>query len=448
MDKQSKLHRYSHKDYTEVVDFPVEIVGRDGVIRRYCFEDAVRLYQRRVTFAPIRYRDRDLVDAEISHCRSRIDQLRRSFFYRFGWGTPEGEPEPEQVFGDLAGEIAAFICRVLRVEGRPDVRLDPVEEGSDGVGTWYLSPRGSDQGMMLYVYRFDRQDRDTVRERFFAVLKRYEASDPEEQLLAFHHAADCGFILTAQEGHFDGLVSLQADDGIIRDVAPSNWERAVDFVRLGRYQDALRAVHEVVEAQPMDRRAYILGAVLADHLDREAELLALAQVGSMYFPSDPDLQLWLGVALSRAGQWSQAAAPLRALLASRPGAANARLALLDIYLRRGQVIDGLKLLLQPMVDDSDEAQTAHALRMVARATRLTAIVLLCGLIVQAVGVALVWIVGLAGLIVNGLGVLLMILALLGLFVEAARQLEAASFGEVAWWSRRVNKSPRLSPPLV
>ena len=40
---------------------PVEIVGRDGVTRRYTFEDAIRLYQRRVTFAPIRYRDAELV---------------------------------------------------------------------------------------------------------------------------------------------------------------------------------------------------------------------------------------------------------------------------------------------------------------------------------------------------------------------------------------------------
>ena len=67
MDKDWKLQRYGRKDYTDVVEFPVEIVGRDGVVRRYSFEDSVRLYQRRITFAPLRYRDTDLVDAEVGH---------------------------------------------------------------------------------------------------------------------------------------------------------------------------------------------------------------------------------------------------------------------------------------------------------------------------------------------------------------------------------------------
>ena len=60
IDKSWKLQRYDRKDYTELVEFPVEIVGRDGVIRRYSFEDAIRLYQRRISFASVRYRDPDL----------------------------------------------------------------------------------------------------------------------------------------------------------------------------------------------------------------------------------------------------------------------------------------------------------------------------------------------------------------------------------------------------
>ncbi len=38
MDKSRKLRRYLKKDYRQLVDFPVEIVGRDGVVRRYTFE--------------------------------------------------------------------------------------------------------------------------------------------------------------------------------------------------------------------------------------------------------------------------------------------------------------------------------------------------------------------------------------------------------------------------
>ena len=92
VEKTWRLQRYNQKNYSEVVEFPVEIIGRDGVVKRYTFEDSIRLYRRRITFAPIRYRDdHDLVQAEVDHCRSRIDQLRRSYFFRHGWGMPDGE---------------------------------------------------------------------------------------------------------------------------------------------------------------------------------------------------------------------------------------------------------------------------------------------------------------------------------------------------------------------
>ena len=112
MDKNGKLQRYDRKDYTELVDFPVEIVGRDGVVRRYTFEDSIRLYQRRITFAPIRFQDRDLARAEVNHCRSRIDQLRRSFFHRFGWGTPEGQPLDERKMNSRRA-VAMLSCQQM-----------------------------------------------------------------------------------------------------------------------------------------------------------------------------------------------------------------------------------------------------------------------------------------------------------------------------------------------
>ena len=50
VDKNRRLRRYGRKDYTQVVDFPVEIVGRDGVVRRYSFEELLR--QTRATAIP------------------------------------------------------------------------------------------------------------------------------------------------------------------------------------------------------------------------------------------------------------------------------------------------------------------------------------------------------------------------------------------------------------
>jgi tetratricopeptide (TPR) repeat protein len=206
MEKSVKLQRYDRKDYSELVEFPVEIVGRDGVVRRYSFEDSIRLYQRRVAFAHIRYRDVDLARAEVNHCRSRIEQLRRSYFHRFGWGTPEGHRSPDQNFGELAGELAAFICRVLGVDHRPGIEFAPVDDDHAGTSTWYLRVENVQTGMLLYFHRFDGPQPDAVRDRFFARLKALEThgvpSGDAERLLAFHHTADCGFALTGRGGDF------------------------------------------------------------------------------------------------------------------------------------------------------------------------------------------------------------------------------------------------------
>ena len=72
LDKSHKIRRYKRKDYTAVVDFPVEIIGRDGVVRRYSFEESIRLYQRRIASADLRYADTELIQAEKQHCLSRI----------------------------------------------------------------------------------------------------------------------------------------------------------------------------------------------------------------------------------------------------------------------------------------------------------------------------------------------------------------------------------------
>lgn len=445
MDKQSKLQRYSHKDYSDLVDFPVEIVGRDGVIRRYSFEDSVRLYQRRVTFAPIRYRDRDLVEAEIGHCRHRIEQLRRSFFYRFGWGTPEGEPHPEDIFGEVAGEIAAFLRRVLRVDDRPDVRIEPVQPGDGGVGTWFVVPAGSNQGMLLYVHRFDAADRDSARDRFFSMLKSLERSSGEERLLAFHHAADCGFVLTAQEGEFDALVSITGDDGIIRDVTPTGWERVVDQVRLGRYADALEAAEQVVSLQALDRRGYVLGAALAEHLERPVDLLSFAQVGALYFPDDPDVLFWLGVARGQMGDLRGATEPLRRVLQARPDSALARAALLPILLRRFHLLAALRLALTPPGASSEEPTVAAALRAMARSTRLTGGVLVGTTVIQATGVVVLLAYGWIGVVVVALGALLSALVIGGYLVELRRLMGQGGLGELSWWARRLARDVRSSP---
>jgi hypothetical protein len=341
VNKDWKLQRYNRKDYTEVVEFPVEIVGRDGVVRRYTFEDAIRLYQRRITFAPIRYRDLDLVDAEVVHCRSRIDQLRRSYFHRFGWGTPEGQPDVEQIFGDLAGELAAFVCRVLHSPGRPEIRFEEVQAEVEGTSTWFITPEDSASGMLLYVHRFGPSDGtregDPVRDGFFARLKALEqmgdCAGDGERLLAFHHTVDCGFVLTGQGSEFHSLLPAPVDEDTNIDLTPTPWDEVLELIRRGAHEIALHRCQVIVEEQPWHRSAYVAGAMLATMIGEPAVAEELTLVASRYFPDDGVIRYYLGVSRIRQDRVEAGDAALVEALERSPEFVVARTALVVSRLR-------------------------------------------------------------------------------------------------------------------
>ena len=64
-----------NKKYSDYIDFPVEIVGKDGVVRYYTFEESVSLYQRRIRLARLRYDSPAERKKELEHCSNRIAQL-------------------------------------------------------------------------------------------------------------------------------------------------------------------------------------------------------------------------------------------------------------------------------------------------------------------------------------------------------------------------------------
>lgn len=325
IDKAWRLQRYQRKDYSELVDFPVEIVGRDGLVRRYAFEDSVRLYQRRITFAALRYQDPDLSQAEVLHCHARIAQLRRSYFYHHGWGTPEGAPSPAEQLGPLAGEVAAFLCRVLRCSGRPDVQLEARPDGTGAAVIWAVRLGGpEEQALRLYVYDFGPEQPADSREAFFAGLRESERSagqrpdgSPKERLVAFHHTLDCGLLLMAAGEDWPAALESQSGPSSGHP-SPGPWEQVLDLARHGDLADALVRCRRLVREQPYHRKAYLLGAALASHLGQPLVSEDLALVGRRYFPGEYLLHYYVGLGRCRSGRIPEALRSLEEAVRLRP----------------------------------------------------------------------------------------------------------------------------------
>lgn len=453
MDKSVKLQRYDRKDYTELVDFPVEIVGRDGVVRRYTFEDSIRLYQRRITFAPIRYQyDGDLVRAEVNHCRSRIDQLRRSYFHRYGWGTPEGQTSAEEAFGDLAGELAAFICRVLGVEGRPEIRFDEVGGAAvEGTSTWYLTRvPGELGGMILYFYRFDGPAADAIRDGFFANIKEFErigrAGGDAERLLAFHHNVDCGFVLTGRGG--DHPTFVPKDDLSQQvDLAPTPWDEVIEIIRKGDYDAALRRCRELVREQPWHRNAYVAGAMLAAYLGEHSQGEDLALVGSRYFPKDGSVLYYLGLCRLRLGRPAEAERALREAVEVAPDLVSARALLATHLVQVGRYREAVALLQAREGIVPDDRRADADLASLEQGIMWRASGLYGGMVLAVGGLVAAIRVGEIGLVALLLGIACAGLGWLAFHRQLDSVIARQRFEEISQGLRRLHRRSRNQPPV-
>jgi hypothetical protein len=427
----------------------VEIVGRDGVVRRYTFEDSIRLYQRRITFAPIRYRDDDLVRAEVNHCRSRIGQLRRSYFHRYGWGTPDGQPSAEQCFGDLCGELAAFMSRVLDTDERPEIRFDQLQQESHGASTWFVTPEDARAGMLLYVHRFAEGNDDASREAFFASLKCLErhgrTGGDTERLIAFHHTVDCGFVLTGRGGDVHQVVRSGGRARAV-DLAPTPWDEVLEIIRKGDYEAALQRCKGLVGDQPYHRNAYVAGAMLANFLGEHHVAESLASVGVRYFPRDGALHYYLGVALLRIEQ-GEPMVHLQQAVELAPDMMSARALLGLLHAEAGRSAEACEVLtvgddVQP--DDRRAAVELEQLRQWIRWRRHMNAGGIALLLISLVATALVGVPGLVPGIVGAVVVA-------GGWVAFYRQLDAVSsrlrFEEISQGLRRLHRVEASGPPV-
>lgn len=370
MEKGRKMRRYSRKDYTQLVDFPVEIVGRDGVVRRYSFEESVRLYQRRIASAALRYHDEDVVDAEVRHCRSRIEQLRRSYFARYGWSGIHIMGASGALADGFAAEVAAFLRRWLEPsEVDPEaLEFSFLEESSYHQVYFVRHPPGLTQrpdgsseeasDHLLYLYRFDQSGTCVARDDFFRFLKVLQGvrkvGQGVESLMAFHHTADCGLVLTGQGADLRRKPDHADDEPLPEvDLRWTEAEAAADplregmaLLRRGERQQALRRFVQAYERNHFRRAAYIGAAVVADQLGEHVEAETAALMGSRYFSDDAVLQYHLAVARLRRGAVEEAAEALAEVELLEGGHRTFATGLLGtiLALQQGRFVEGRRRL--------------------------------------------------------------------------------------------------------
>lgn len=330
MDKGRKLRRYNRKDYTELVEFPVEIVGRDGAVRHYSFQEAVRLYQRRVSSAPQRYDDRELIEAEKRHCKRRIDQLRRSYFARYGWEALKA-PGGGRLSAAQAAEVAAFLrtCLGGNTAEIESLKLSFLDADGECLTYFVAEKRGllGTGSSLLYLHAFD--EAGTGRERFFAYLKLLQSVQAggagTENLVAFHHTADCGLILTTEDPN-PPLATAQAypDPLLPEDArqAPAPLRDAFQLLRAGREVEALDQMEAAYTEHRYLRHAYLGAAVIADLLGAHDRAETAALMGNRYFPDDGLMAYHLAVAHIRLGA-PERARPLMEVVSAAPGGQRA-----------------------------------------------------------------------------------------------------------------------------
>lgn len=352
IERVRKIRRDPPKDYQALVDFPVEIVGRDGGVRRYSFEESVRLYQRRGATAGARLSSPDAAAAEAAHCRSRIAQLRRSYLLRYGWSAARAADSPGLLAGDFAGEIAAFLRRST---GQIEVEADEIEialVAEDELHDVYFARvRGADETASggpavpwtVYVFRFRERGSCLTREGFFKQIKHFQAVSGDEQggerMLAFHHTVDCGIILTSTERPTEAAPLAWLDLGGATD---DSLRAGIAAMRQGQSEEALRCFVATYEAEHFRRSAYVGALVMADHIGAFDQAYATAAMASAYFPDDLVILWHRGLTCLRTGEPARAAVDrLRCVAGDRP--AVLLLAALEA-LYRGRTGEGRALL--------------------------------------------------------------------------------------------------------
>ena len=380
MNKTDKLRLYGQKDYTELIEFPVELVGKDGVVRRYTYEESLLVYAKRVESAHVRYRDPDVAEAEVDHCYKRIEQIKRSWKHVSARRVPSSADYAVRYEESAAAECRAFIreyfSNALAERVAPDEDPIPIYlslvQQTGPMKVFHVSLANRRGSHLLYSFVFDwepQNDGDLDSRAQFADWSRILATaggsgDDVERLLAAREGKEFGFLLTGPAAAmmpnalpeteepsvgFDPPPARVKPSGAARarvqaliDEDPGNAEAhyamGVLAANEGEPAAALDEFKKCVDLQPWYKDAYRRIAVLGDSLQAWDDVEPYLLQARHYFPEDDRVQFHLGLLLVRTGRNEEGVEALKRAVALEPSNRRARwlLDLVEKSLKRGR----------------------------------------------------------------------------------------------------------------
>ena len=312
------MRRYAKKDYSETVSFPVEIVGRDGAVRQFTFEQSVRLYQRRIASAVVRYTDMDVMRAEERHCTLRIEQMRRSKLENSNF--PIGEFSSQ---GNVAGEVVACIEGLFGSV----VSLAPVtlpELSGAGVAAWYVEHESD--GFLIYLHNFTGAGQST-RTAFFTQLSRVRCGQGSqvESLAAYHLTADCGVVVTTKADVSAKYAWVPSSAMWLQPGVGGNEERPEKLftagyahLSLGEVSEAVPLFEQAISLNPWHSASHVGLISCHNILQNREESEVASRVALHHFPSDKGFSYLLAAAQYQQGEHKKALESLSVALSHPP----------------------------------------------------------------------------------------------------------------------------------
>jgi tetratricopeptide (TPR) repeat protein len=459
-EQTERLKAYDGKDYSEIIEFPVELVDRDGVVRRYSYEESLAVYHRRIQSAPWRYAEDDLIRAEIGHCTRRIDQIKRSYKARSNRGRPASSPNPRAALGEGYEMLRRHYLALLdqrRLKLHDELSLTVTLLQDDPSCRVYHVGFGGHGGHLLYVYPFDRLGDGDPRAAFESAQGAYRfpvAGAGVERLLFAEAGHEAGFLLAGTEECPDGLrdqgITIEAGsgdplgfiadesqfwwlDGMAEDdeddISDPDFEAGVAALRDGRNDHAVDCFRLAVERNPFHREAYLALLAVLDGVERYEEAELYGAMAGRNLPEDGLIRYRQGINLVRRGDFDGALVAFDDASRLAPTLYQPPYFAAHVMVARGYGLDGaLGRLRAALAADEGEDHVRDSLRAVERCITLRRTVYL--------GAATLGALSVAGMV---LGHLASVIGL-GLSLGMAGVASPLSKGAARWLLRRSSKN--------